>query len=81
MKNQEICNTLQKYVNNKIPNITNEETNRKLLSGFPHTEKWHTLNLGLFPEIEPDTYVEFWYPTVPYNSQTQIPIKHNFIQK
>lgn len=43
MNKKELCDTLQKDVKDKVPNVTAEEINIKVLSGFPHTEKWCTI--------------------------------------
>ena len=39
MKNQDLCDTIQKYVEDKVPNVTNDEMYRKALSGFLNTAK------------------------------------------
>ena len=39
MKNQDLCDTIQKYVEDKVPNVTNDEMDRKALSGFLNTAK------------------------------------------
>ena len=80
MEKQELHYTLRKTVNDKVPNVTNEEMNRKPLSGFLHAEKWCALKPDVSPKIEPDNDFKFRALVVPDNAQTQIPIKHNFSQ-
>ena len=63
-----------------MPNVTNEEMNRKALSGFPHTAKWQALKPDVPPGIETNTEIECPARMVPDNSHNQIPIKHNFRQ-
>ena len=60
-------------------NFTDEEMNRKSLSGFPHTTKWHALDPDMSPEIVPDNYFECQTPMIPDNYQTWIEIKQKFI--
>ena len=54
MNEKELCDTPQNYVEDKVPNVTAEETNRKILSGFPHKSKWRTINPNVSQAIEPD---------------------------
>ena len=54
MNNKELHDILQKYVKDKVCNVTDEEMSRKLLSGFPHTEKWRSLKPDVSSGIEPD---------------------------
>ena len=49
MNNQDHFDTLSKSVEDKVPNVTDEETIRKPLSGFLHTSKWRSLE----PDVSP----------------------------
>ena len=43
MNKQQLHGAINKYVDDKVPNVTTGDMNKKSLSGFMHTEKWHTL--------------------------------------
>ena len=38
LKKQELCDTLQKYVEDKYPNVTNEEINKKIVRFSAYSE-------------------------------------------
>ena len=70
---QELCNTLQKYAKDTVPNATAEEMNI-YFSGLPHTAKSHTIEPGVSWVIELDDYFEFRDSKVPANGWTNITI-------
>ena len=68
----------KKYVKDKVPNVTTEETSRKSLSGFLHKYKWSALEPDIYQDIEPDNYFEFRDTKVPDNKQNHNNIKQNY---
>ena len=75
---QDLCDTLQKYVENTVPNVTSQEMNIKALSCFPQIQKLHSLKPDMSQYIEPDNDFKYWDPTVPNQKQNQITTKQNF---
>ena len=55
MKKQDLCDTLQKSVRDKVPNVTDEEMNRKYLSCFLRIVNWLSIKPEASPSIEPDS--------------------------
>ena len=68
MKKQDLCDTLQKNVYDKVPNFTDEDMNRKKLSGFLHIEKWRAHKPDMSRQIQPDNDLDWWYQMVPDNT-------------
>ena len=54
MNKKELFDTIQNYVEDKVPNVTDEKINRKLLSGLTHTVKWHAIDPDVSQVNEPD---------------------------
>ena len=64
MKKKELSDTLQKYVKDKVLNVTAKEVKGKPFSCFPHTLKCHSLYSEVSQSIEYDDDFKFHTPWV-----------------